>query len=391
MQVLLVEAILSGLFRNVNSSILSEGLAMASSIIRDFFNAGYNVSTVVCKDFLKLSRFLKPSTVRRISDVSFPELRKLARLYDLTYVIAPEDDWLLAHILEELEGFHICSNHETVRKVSDKSVTMSELSRIGLKTPKTLAYTPENPLDLDPLKPPFIVKPRTGTGCEGLKLFQSSAGLKCFLLNKKREFLIQEFVKGIPASVSLLTNGLKALPISLNRQFISIRRSMYLGGYTPMHHRLLKEAFEITVKAVELFKGLKGYVGIDVILSKDGVYVIEINPRLTVSYIGLSRSLSENPSNAIIETGMGKACKFNPNFKAVCYFKKTLFEGFTYKLLRRSLTLSNFMVSPPIPVENSVKAYGFIATASDNFTNARIASFKILEVLRRETGCKISW
>ncbi|MEM2848788.1 MAG: ATP-grasp domain-containing protein, partial [Candidatus Bathyarchaeia archaeon] len=213
MQVLLVEALLSGLFRNVNSSILSEGLAMASSLIRDLSNAGYNVSTVVCRDFLKLSRFLKPSTVRKISGVSFPELRKLARLYDLTYIIAPEDDWLLAHILEELDGFHICSDHEAVRRVSDKSVTMSELSRISLKTPKTLTYTPENPMDLGSLKPPFIVKPRTGTGCEGLKVFQSSAELKRFLLNKKREFLVQEFVKGIPASVSLLTDGLEALPI----------------------------------------------------------------------------------------------------------------------------------------------------------------------------------
>ncbi|MBS7611491.1 ATP-grasp domain-containing protein [Candidatus Bathyarchaeota archaeon] len=391
MQVLLVEAILSGLFRNVTSSILSEGLAMASSLIRDFSNVGYNVSTVVCRDFLKLSRFLSPSTVRKISDVSFPTLRKLAQLHDLTYVIAPEDDWLLARLLEELDGFHICSNHETVRRVSDKAVTMSELSRIGLKIPKTLTYTPENPLDLGSLKPPFVVKPRTGTGCEGLKVFQSSTELKRFLLNRKREFLIQEFVKGIPASISLLTDDLKALPISLNRQFISISRSMYLGGYTPMHHRLLKEAFKIAVKAVEPFKGLKGYVGIDVILSKDGVYVIEINPRLTVSYIGLSRSLSENPSNAIIETGLGKACKFNPNFKAICYFKKTLFEGFTYKLLKQSSALLNIMASPPIPIENVVKAYGFIATVSDNFTNARAIYFKILEELQRETGCKISW
>lgn len=391
MQILLIEAVLSGLFRNVNSSILSEGFAMVSSLVQDLSNAGYNVSTVVCRNFLKLSKFLKPSNVRKIGEVSFPELRKLAQLHDLTYVIAPESDGLLAQLLEELDGFHVCSDHETVRRISDKAVAVSELSRIRLKTPKTLMYTPENPLELDNLKPPFIVKPRTGTGCDGLKLFKFSGELKRFLLNRRREFLIQEFIRGVPASVSLLTDGLKALPISLNRQFISVSRGMYLGGYTPMHHRLLNEAFKTAAKAVGSFKGLKGYIGVDVILSKNGVYVIEINPRLTVSYVGLSRSLSENLSNAIIETGLGKTCKFNPSFKAVCYFRKALFEGFTFKPLKHPSDLSNIMISPPIPIENKTKAYGFIATTSNNFTSARIVYFKVLEKLQRETGCKISW
>ncbi len=390
MQILLIEAALSGLFRNINSSILSEGFAMVSSLIRDFSNAGHNVSIVVCKNFLKLFRFLNLN-VRKIVVANFLELKKLAQLHDLTYVIAPESNGLLAHLLEELDGFHVCSNHETVRRISDKATVMSELSKMGLKTPKTLIYTPENPLELDDFKPPFIVKPRTGTGCDGLKLFKASGELKHFLSNKKREFLIQEFVKGVPASVSLLTNGLRALPISLNRQFVSISRGMYLGGYTPMKHRLLNKAFETAVKAVESFRGLRGYIGVDVILSKNGVCVIEINPRLTVSYVGLSRSLSENLSNAIIETGLGKACKFNPSFKAVCYFKKALFEDFTFKRLKRLSSFSDVMASPPIPVESKDKAYGFIATVSEDFTNARIVYFKVLEKLQREIGCKISW
>ncbi|MEM3546113.1 MAG: ATP-grasp domain-containing protein [Candidatus Bathyarchaeia archaeon] len=390
MQILLIEAILSGLFRNVNSSILSEGLAMVSSLIRDLSKAGHNVYTVVCRDLLKLSGFLKASTIVRIDGASLPKLRKLAQSYDLTYIIAPESDGLLARLLEEFDGLHVCSNHETVKRLSDKAVTLSELFKVGLKTPRTLEYNPEVPIDLDFLKPPFIVKPRTGAGCEGLKLFKSFGELKRFLSKEKRELLIQEFIRGIPASVSLLTNGLKVTPISLNRQFISISRCMYLGGYTPVHHRLLKEALEVATNAVEAFKGLRGYIGVDVVLSKDGVYIIEINPRLTVSYVGLSRSLSVNLSNPIIETGLGKTCEFNPNFKAVCYFKKTLFEGPISRVLKIS-TLLDDIVSPPFPIEDQAKAYGFIAATSDSFKNARATYFKILEELRRETRCKILW
>lgn len=390
MKVLLVEAILSGLFRNVNSSILSEGLAMVSSLIRDFSKTGNRVHTVVCRDFLKLAGFLKASTIVKISDVSLPKLRKLAESYDLTYIIAPESDGLLARLLEEFNGLHVCSNYETVKHLSDKAVALSELSKLALKIPKTLTYGPGIPIDLDSLKPPFVVKSRTGAGCEGLKLFKSPEDLKRFLSKENRELLIQEFIRGIPASVSLLTNGLKVIPIGLNRQFVSFRKCMYIGGYTPMRHRLLKEAFEVAIKAVESFKGLRGYVGVDVVLSKDGVYVIEINPRLTVSYVGLSRSSSVNLTSPIIETGLGKTCELNFNFKSVCYFKKTLFEGPTSRLLEIS-TFSDAVASPPFPVEDRAKAYGFIVATSDSFKNARAMYFKTLEELRRETGCKILW
>lgn len=389
MQILLVEAILSGLFKNVDSSILSEGLAMVSSLIRDFSSAGHKVKTVVCKDFLRLSRFLKPSNVIKVDIVSFHELQKLAKHSDLTYVIAPESGGLLASLLEELNGFHICSDHEIVRRISDKAVAISEFSKIGVKTPKTLIYTPGVPVDLDDLKPPFVVKPKTGTGCEGLNVFKSISSLKHFLLKKEQELIIQEFIRGTPASISLITNGLKVVPISLNRQFISISKSMYLGGYTPMSHRLSKKALEVATKVVELFKGLRGYIGVDVVLSKDEVYVMEINPRLTVSYIGLSRCLSENLSDVIINAGLGKTYEFTPTFKAVCYFRKTLFEVSPSKLFKLSAFL-DCIASPPIPIRQT-KAYGFIAVASDSFTSARAKYFSLIEEIKRQTGCRILW
>ncbi|MBS7633086.1 ATP-grasp domain-containing protein, partial [Candidatus Bathyarchaeota archaeon] len=54
-------------------------------------------------------------------------------------------------------------------------------------------------------------------------------------------------------------------------------------------------------KAVSIFKGFRGYLGIDVVLAKDKAYLIEINPRLTTSYVGLRKVIGYNPAQAIIE------------------------------------------------------------------------------------------
>ena len=41
---------------------------------------------------------------------------------------------------------------------------------------------------------------------------------------------------------------------------------------------------------VESFSGLRGYVGVDVVLGQDKLYVVDVNPRLTTSYVGLRAS-----------------------------------------------------------------------------------------------------
>jgi predicted ATP-grasp superfamily ATP-dependent carboligase len=46
-----------------------------------------------------------------------------------------------------------------------------------------------------------------------------------------------------------------------------------------------------------------GCIGIDVIVDNknDKIYVVEINPRLTTSYIGLHEAIGYNPAKIILE------------------------------------------------------------------------------------------
>jgi predicted ATP-grasp superfamily ATP-dependent carboligase len=47
--------------------------------------------------------------------------------------------------------------------------------------------------------------------------------------------------------------------------------------------------------------GLSGYIGMDILIADEGCYRIEINPRLTTSYIGLRQVVNINLSLKIKE------------------------------------------------------------------------------------------
>ena len=47
--------------------------------------------------------------------------------------------------------------------------------------------------------------------------------------------------------------------------------------------------------------GLWGYVGVDLMLAKEGPVVLEINPRLTTSYCGLRRALGINTAAMVLD------------------------------------------------------------------------------------------
>ena len=68
----------------------------------------------------------------------------------------------------------------------------------------------------------------------------------------------------------------------------------------PYNHKLKKEAFKIAKNAIENIKGLKGFVGVDLIIN-DEITFIEINSRFTTPYIGLKEIIDFNIADAIFK------------------------------------------------------------------------------------------
>ena len=110
--------------------------------------------------------------------------------------------------------------------------------------------------------------------CENIKIINGIDDLdysleKIFLPGSR--VIVQEFIEGTDISVSLLCDGSTAIPISLNKQIIDLTgdKGTYLGGQIPFESKFKDLAFKTAIKAVESIDGLKGFVGVDLVISND--------------------------------------------------------------------------------------------------------------------------
>ena len=121
---------------------------------------------------------------------------------------------------------------------------------------------------------------------------------KSYRETKEKQFIVQELIIGKSVSASVYSTGKKSLAVTLNKQLLTLRspykESKYYGGLVPFDSKIKNKALEAAENAVQAIKGLRGYVGVDMIITNDQVVIIEINPRLTVSYISLNKILNCN-------------------------------------------------------------------------------------------------
>jgi len=155
------------------------------------------------------------------------------------------------------------------------------------------------------LRYPLVLKPVDGVGCEGVLLINhladwSAALARLQAVTARDDFLVMEYVPGTHASVSLLVSTTGTRPLTLNRQHIVVADGgfAYHGGTVPLEHPLRQRAFAVAAQAVSLIPGLRGYVGVDLVLTDQEAYVIEVNPRLTTSYVGIRQVIDLNLAEA---------------------------------------------------------------------------------------------
>ena len=97
------------------------------------------------------------------------------------------------------------------------------------------------------------------------------------------DLLIQEYIEGVPASVSVIATHEDAVAIAVNEQLIgtpwlSTHRFAYSGNVTPFGSEYDCEMREIAVQVVKRL-GLVGSNGVDFLITDKGPVVIEVNAR----------------------------------------------------------------------------------------------------------------
>lgn len=224
-------------------------------------------------------------------------------------LIAPETDGILAELAEQnWDRRPLYPSVETIRIVSDKLALAEHWWEHGVPTPVTSERAP-TPCELFPV----VWKPRDGAGSTDTFLIRDRFELASALARRDpdRPMILQEFVPGSPASVAFLCGPRGRVPLVPTFQRLSTDgRFKYEGGELPVPPQLADRAVKLARAAVAGVPGLLGYVGVDLVLGSepDGSrdYAIEINPRLTTSYIGLRALADFNIAEVMLKIAGGE-------------------------------------------------------------------------------------
>ncbi|MEN0111980.1 MAG: ATP-grasp domain-containing protein, partial [Planctomycetota bacterium] len=181
-----------------------------------------------------------------------------------------------------------------VAVAADKQACAERLAAAGVPTPDAARLEADAALPAD-FPYPAVVKPIDGAGSQDTHVVNHAADRPPAYAWPRR---LERFVPGVAASVGVLGDGGGRLwPLPACRQRLSSDgRLAYLGGETPLAAGLARRAERLATDAVRAIGPLVGYAGVDLVLGDDpdgaADAVIEINPRLTTSCVGLRRVLS---------------------------------------------------------------------------------------------------
>ena len=234
---------------------------------------------------------------------------RLATSSDAALVIAPEMNGRLAERVRRVESFGTrtlnCSP-AAIELCGDKLRLAEHLERHALATIPTAAA------DWSRDQPPqshhesWVIKPRDGAGSWLTFRVRANSGgewhraaLAYEHAGARHKALIQPFVAGQPLSVGCLcqSNGeVEVFPIGhqrLSNEFV------YRGGSIPadIPPATGTALRKLVLSACATIPGLSGIIGFDLLLPEadpSRPLIVEINPRLTTSYVGYRRLSTNN-------------------------------------------------------------------------------------------------
>ncbi|HEY3043709.1 MAG TPA: ATP-grasp domain-containing protein [Vicinamibacterales bacterium] len=295
--------------RDVPASLGREGSAMLAALVADLAAIdGHHIVTTADPRF----PLTAPAGVDvvRMTNTRAMFLDALISSVDAVWLVAPETGRCLERLTARVERKGIAllgSGSTAIRRASNKAALPRLLARHGVPHPETRVIDPSRDdwkvdvkIAARELGYPLVVKPARGAGCEGVSLARHARELRQAVAmarqtNGEGRVVLQRYERGVAASVSLLADGRRAIALTTNAQCMTVSRQFsYRGGITPLAHPLAVRAAEEAVRACEAIPGLRGYVGVDLILTDSEAFVVEVNPRLTTAYLGVRAALDQN-------------------------------------------------------------------------------------------------
>ena len=230
---------------------------------------------------------------------------------DAVLVIAPETQDLLADRClraRRLGAVSLNSSVEAIRLCADKLTLADRLTELGIPTIPTRRVADPLALSADELSFPLVIKPRDGAGSQDIYRIDEASTWQMFQDAQKSKslneaasdagWIVQPLVAGTALSIAAIVadSWLEVFPLA-EQHLAADGRFGYLGGQVPANVPLQRPAAERVREFVRQIPGLSGYIGFDLLAPQehpDDLLIVEINPRLTTSYLGYRAIAQEN-------------------------------------------------------------------------------------------------
>ena len=313
-------------------NLVLEGFDILKSILNDLDKTSiFDVTYLVTPAIVDLN--LENCSRIEIEDDLCLWLDRHCIEYDYCLFVAPEDNQIQYNLTKILEKHNITllnSGSHASFISSSKNMTYEKVPDSILKIPSQLIKLEDTKKVIeehDFNKNKLVIKPDDKTSSELIFILEKRSNIDKIIREYKendvKHVLIQDYVDGIDISVSLVVNDNNITFLSINRQNIvkNSGRLIFNGCKTRIENPLEDEIVKISEKIIRSIEGLKGFIGMDYIISNSKIYFVEINARLTTSFITLSETCNENLTEEIIKHtlhGNNMNLKFN---ESLTYYK----------------------------------------------------------------------
>ena len=290
--------------RPLPPSLAHEGDLMARALLRDLSDVP-GVAVGAMRDARAAA--LPPGVDVRVAHSAREATDRFAQCVDAAdavWVVAPETAGVLERLAGEVLARGKCllgSRPPAIAVAASKTRTAQALAWRGV--PVVPVHDPAADV-LPPLAGPVVLKPDDGAGCVDTRVYADcvSAVRDWEARGREAGVVLQPFVEGEAASLSLLVRDGRAVILAVNRQHVTRRDGALrfhgcsvnaLAAWRPL-------LADLAQGIAEALPDLWGYVGVDLILADRGAQVLEVNPRLTTSYAGLRDSIGVNPAACVL-------------------------------------------------------------------------------------------
>ncbi|MFM7136154.1 MAG: ATP-grasp domain-containing protein, partial [Planctomycetota bacterium] len=227
---------------------------------------------------------------------------------DWTLIVAPESNGILldrVRAVRSAGGRVLAPADRVIATAADKQLTIDTLAARGLPVPagRSLAAGEAMPAGF---RLPAVCKARDGCGGESLQIIGRFDATP--VTGPAR---LETVAAGTPVGVSLLCGAAATVALPPMRQrFTAGPTPRYLGSDLLTDEPAAERAKALALRVAAALDADAGWLGVDLILGHrpDGRddRVLEVNPRLTTSFVGLATLFASSLVAAMIEAAMGR-------------------------------------------------------------------------------------